>query len=271
MRITVILGNMIVLIVLTIVFLLWPIAYSLSVFTSGALSSGEISEFAYDWHESLSKNMGPWARERVSSGRAENLSTSDVAGTEWPMFSAVFYLWATEALQETALERNLPEADQPSHYAMQSIRAATDLIADPGHAAWVRKHWGEDYLEKENLFYRMLLISGLTSYQKLSGDSVYESLLRSQVTSLANELDASPFGLLDDYPGECYPIDILPAIAAIKRADEVLGTDHSEIVARAIRGFQADRLDSSTGLPAYMADSKTGKGQGWARGSVLHS
>jgi hypothetical protein len=82
-------------------------------------------------------------------------------------------------------------------------------------------------------------------------------------------LDESPYGLLDDYPGQCYPVDIVPAIAAVRRADAVLGTDHSVFVARAIRGFQEGRLDRHTGLPAYVVDSKTGRAQDSARGVGL--
>jgi hypothetical protein len=71
---------------------------------------------------------------------------------------------------------------------------------------------------------------------------------------------------LDDYPGQCYPIDILPAIAAIRRADAVLGTDHSVFAQRAIRAFQDSRLDPATGLPTYIADPDTGQGIGSSRG-----
>ena len=111
-----------------------------------------------------------------------------------------------------------------------------------------------------------LLISGLTSYQRLSDDVQYQALLLSQVESLAKEIDDSLAGLLDDYPGQCYPVDVLPAISAIRRADESLGTDHSRIAARAVRGFEGAALDSETRLCAYIADSKTGQGYGPARG-----
>lgn len=74
---------------------------------------------------------------------------------------------------------------------------------------------------------------------------------------------------MDDYPGQCYPVDILPAIAAIRRADAVLGTNHSEFAARAIRGFEGTRLDEDTGLPAYLVDSKTGRAKDSARGVGL--
>jgi hypothetical protein len=231
-----------------------------------ALHSGEMPVFAYRWHRSLTQRYEPWARQRVAAGTAAQLSLRDISGTEWPLFSSVYYLWATEALQDAWQEDPSLSQTMPKEYARGAIEAAAALISDPNHAAWVKTHWGDDYLQRENIFYRMLLISGLTSYQKLLGDDAYQELLLDQVQSLARELDESPYGLLDDYPGECYPIDVLPAIAAIQRADALLGTDHSESVARAVRGFEGSRLDSRTGLPAYVADSKTGRGFGPARG-----
>jgi len=53
---------------------------------------------------------------------------------------------------------------------------------------------------------------------------------------------------------QCYPTDVVAAIAAINRADEVLATDHSDFVERSIRAFQGQLVDS-TGLPPYYADS----------------
>lgn len=247
-------------------FLFAPLAKTASWLSDPGLGNGQIPAFTYDWHQSLSERIGPWARKRAESGVASELSIYDISGTEWPIFSGVFYLWATEALEEDAKRRGVPKEQLPSVYAKEPIEAVADLVADPRHANWVKIHWGKDYLTKENLFYRMLLISGLSSYQKLSGNNYYEDELRQQTLSLARELDASPFGLLDDYPGQCYPIDIVTAVAAIARADQLLGTDHSGIIQRAVRGFEGTRLDSQTGLPAYVADSTTGKGIGSARG-----
>lgn len=231
-----------------------------------ALKTGQIPQFAFSWHKQVSPKIESWAVDRVASETAANLNQKDISGTEWPMFGSVYYLWATEVLQ-TAWEENPSISPiSPAVYANGAVEASAALITDPNHATWVKNYWGENYLEKENLFYRMLLISGLTSYQKLTGSQQYESLLRSQVESLSAELDESPFGLLDDYPNQCYPIDILPAIAAIYRADQVLGTDHSEFINRARRGFEDTRLDPYTGLPAYIANAKTGFGIGPSRG-----
>lgn len=260
-------GNAILLTTVAFYFFFYPATIIIRDLNDPGLKGGDTPpRFVYGWHRSLSKNYQKWASERVASGEAAQMSIQDISGTEWPIFGTVFYLWATESLQE-AWEKD-PSLSEiaPNVYARETIEASAALVSDPNHAGWVRKHWGEDYLSRENLFYRMLLISGLTSYQKLTGEDKYESLLREQTESLANELDRSPYGLLDDYPGQCYPVDILPAIAAIQRADEILGTDHTEFVQRAVRAFQGNAVDELTGLPAYMADSNTGLGYGPARG-----
>lgn len=261
--------NAAIIIVLSAYALLIPAGMLIHTLRDPCIYSGSQLRCAFHWHKALSPRYEKWARQRVKSGAAKTLTNRDIAGTEWPIFGSVFYLWATEALQEVHNMNPTLAPSSPRSYARGAISAAAALIVDPNQAAWVREHWGDDYLTKEDLFYRMLLISGLTSYQKLLGDRKYEDLLRSQVESLANELDASPYGLLDDYPGQCYPVDVLPAIAAIRRADAVLGTDHSEFAARAIRGFEGTCLDEHTGLSAYIVDSKTGQAKDNARGVGL--
>jgi hypothetical protein len=259
--------NAALLAVLAFYFFFYPAITIIRDLNDPGLKSGDAPpRFAYSWHRSLSPKYEKWARERVASGSAAEMSVHDISGTEWPIFGTVFYLWATESLQEAWEKDPSLSRVAPKEYARGAIEASAALVSDPNHAGWVRKHWGDAYLERENLFYRMLLISGLTSYQKLTKDVKYEPLLREQVESLAQELDQSPHGLLDDYPGQCYPVDILPAIAAIRRADAVLGTDHSQFVVRAVRAFQGDAVDELTGLPTYIANSHTGQGYGPARG-----
>jgi len=46
-----------------------------------------------------------------------------------------------------------------------------------------------------------MLIQALTSRQNLLRDGRYLDILRDQVETLAADLDRSPFGLLNDYPG----------------------------------------------------------------------
>ncbi len=90
------------------------------------------------------------------------------------MFNAVYFLWATEALQNNWEESPNTTSIAPKAYASDAIEATAKLISDPNNAAWVKAHWENDYLHQENVFYRMLLIAGLTSYQKLTGGEQYQ-------------------------------------------------------------------------------------------------
>ncbi len=250
-------GNTVIIIFLALYFLFVPFALMIYYLADPALKADAIPRLALHLHRRLSPKYEKWARQRLAAGRAEDLDIDDISGTEWPLFGSVFYLWATESLQQAWEQDNSICAVPPNVYAAGAIEAAAALVTDRGHAAWVKQHWGPDYLHRENVFYRMLLIGAATSYQKLLGGEKYLPLLRDQVETLSKELDQSRYGLLDDYPGQCYPTDVVAAIAAIKRADAVLGTDHSDFVKRALRAFQGKLVDS-TGLPPYWADAVTG-------------
>jgi hypothetical protein len=222
------------------------------------ISSPGIPRSAWKFHQILSPKYEQWARERLDSKRAAELSTSNISGTEWPLFGSVFYLWATESLQDAWEKDHSVSSIAPNIYAKGAIEAATSLVIDPTQANWVKMHWGTNYLKTENVFYRMLVISALTSQARLTGEKQYLPLLKDQADSLAADLDGSRHGWLDDYPGECYPGDVLTAIAMIHKTDKVLGTDHSAFVSRAIRGFQNEALDSR-GLVPYFANADAGR------------
>ncbi|HUI05459.1 MAG TPA: hypothetical protein VL486_00480 [Verrucomicrobiae bacterium] len=216
-------------------------------------------------HRALTPRYERWARQRIASGVAAHLDLYDVPSTEWPMFGSVFYLSATEALQEE-WDRDPSVAPQaPRDYARQAIDACTDLVLDPVHHTWVRQHWGSDYFHRENVFFRAMIIQALTSREHLLHDGKHLDLLRDQVETLAAELDQSPYGLLHDYPGECYPVDVFAAIAWIRRADAVLGTDHRAFVQRALRAFSAPYLDER-GLVPYSVDLTSGTPDSPSRG-----
>jgi len=251
-------GNFLIMTFLAFYFFLVPFGLLLNWLSDpGLKGSADVPRFAYGLHRRLSQRYEKWAKQRIGSPMAGQLSADQVAATEWPAFGSVFYLWATESLQQAWEKDRTIYRVAPNVYAAGAIEAAAALVADPCNAAWVRRHWGENYLHRENVFYRMLLIGGLTSYHKLLAGDKYLDLIRDQVETLSKELDESPYGLLDDYPGQCYPTDVVAAIAAIRRADGILGTDHSAFVERAIRGFEGKLVDE-TGLPPYSANPHSG-------------
>jgi hypothetical protein len=258
-------GNTAVLLFVAFLFFVIPGGTVIFYLHDPNLSSAAIPKAAWRMHRKLTPKYEQWARERIDSNRATKLTTSNISGTEWPLFGSVFYLWATESLQDAWEKNHALAAIEPKVYAKEAIDVTTRLIIDPRQATWVKTHWGENYLKTQNAFYRILVISALTSHARLTGEKQYLPLLKDQVESLSAEIDASPSGLLEDYPGECYPGDVLTAIAMIHRADLVLGTDHSTFVRRAIRGFQNQTLDSR-GLVPYAAQAGNGRPTGPSRG-----
>ena len=249
-------------------FLIAPAVTVLWQIRDPGLRNGAMPAIAVQWHQRLAERFEPWARERVASGRAQQLSIDDVSGTEWPMFSAVFFLWTTEAVQ-AHWDANGRSGPEPVDSMRAAIDAAVELIADQRQATWVKQHWGRDYLDRKNLFYRMLLISGLDSHDRLGGDGRFHGFLMEQVELLGRELDGSPHGLVEDYPGQTYPVDVLLAYAAIVRVQRRMDTVDPAFIIRARRAFEGAALDAVRGLPAYVVDAGSGEALDVARGVGL--
>jgi len=260
--------NSVATILLAAVLCVYPTVRAALDFEDPALRGPGIPQPAWRIYRGLTPRYAAWARERVAEGKAETLSTTNISGTEWPLFGSVFYLWALENLQSGWEVADHSAFREPKVFARDAIIAASELVIDPKHATWVKKHWGADYLHRENVFYRMLVIAALTTRAKLLQDGAHLDLLRDQVESFTRELDASDSGLLNDYPGECYPGDVMAAIACVKRADAVLGTDHTDFVTRAVRGFAGKNLAPNQ-LPPYSAAAATGAPTSEARGCAL--
>lgn len=238
--------------------LFWPGVELARDLTDPALSGPGIPRRAVRVHRALTTPFAEWAEARVASGAAATAPLHDVPSTEWPMFSAVFYLMGARALGDAAARGEIEESalgDPPAR--ARAIAAARALLLDPVHHSWVRTHWGEDYLHEENVFFRALLIGGLGADVAMTNDARARAVLLEQTESLAADLDRSPLGLLNDYPEECYPIDVLAAVGWIRRADEVLGTDHSAFAARALRAFEGEHADS-LGLPRFRVNLPSG-------------
>ncbi len=243
--------------VLTLPLFLWPGLLLVRDLADPALRGPGIPRRARQLHATLTPRIATWARERVASRRAEHVALHDVATTEWPMFTAVYYLMATEALV-VDWEAHGRHGPSPAVESAAAVAASRSLIVDPSHHSWVRRHWGPNYLHEQDVFFRSLLIAGLTSHERITHDGTSVPMLRDQVETLSAALDASPLGVLEDYPGETYPIDVLAAVGFIRRADAVLGTDHSAFVARSRRAFTGPMADD-LGLVPYRMDLPSGE------------
>lgn len=227
--------------------------------TDRGLRSAAPSTYAFNLQASLSSRLPGYVDERITSHVAETLSTHQVTATESPLYGAFFYLLATDNLQ-TQWERDRSFASQsPKETGAAAIEACVRIILDPGHATWVKNYWGEDYLDDPNCFYRMLVIGSLAAHHHLTGDASHLPLLRRLVDDLAADIDASPYGLVDDYPGQCFPADVVAGIAMIRRADPT-----REAWAKA--AFQRVMGNFGDELPPYTANVDTGRAITLSRG-----
>lgn len=203
-----------------------------------------------------------WAKRYLETHRAASVASNDVAGTEWPMFGSVFLLVTAEELSKS---QKLPMIES----TREAVRLAAEVVSDPGTSTWVQVKWGSSYLERENVFYRMLLIMGLSSYESLTHDQRYAATLQRQTDTLTRELLAAPLHLAYDYPHECYPSDVLWAVAALKRAT-ALGYGSREDVNRLVTGLFAvlnGPALAPQGLPAFRFDRPLGRPMQPARGA----
>lgn len=256
---TIVYGNAIIICFLALYFFFIPGILVVRNISDPALKEGKIPREAWRLHKYLAPRYKQYVRERIASRKAEKIHYLNVPATEWPLFGSVFYLWATEHLQKAWENGERSYSDTPPvEYARETIEACKDLLLDPVHHTWVKKHWGDDYMHDQNVFFRSLIIAGLTSYENLTKSGKYIPLLKDQMETLAAELDASPHGILYDYPRECYPIDVFAAVAWIKMGDKTAGTDHSAFVEREKRAFSGKALDRFGMIP-WLVDPVTGK------------
>ncbi len=227
------------------------------------LRRAEPSKFAFALHRSLSAKLPYYIDRRIESGVASTLGSHEITATESPVYGAFFYLQATERLQEQWLRDHSLAEQAPVVTGAKAIDASLRIMLDPDHAHWVRSYWGDDYMTQPNCFYRMLLIGCITSHHNLTKETAHLALLRTTVNDLIEDIDSSPAGLIDDYPDQCFPCDVVCCISMIESASKALGEDRGkwakEAVARIMSHFP-------TGLPPYTADSSTGSPQSPSRG-----
>ena len=121
-----------------------------------ALRTGDIPREAWRLHRYLTPRYEAWARARIASKRAADIHYLDVPATEWPLYGCVFYLWGTEHLQAAYEKDPGLTPEPPVEFARDTIEACKDLLLDPVHHTWVKKHWGDDYMHQENVFFRSL-------------------------------------------------------------------------------------------------------------------
>lgn len=229
-----------------------PAAITLWGVTDPALRTGDTPRFAAWAHKRLTPRMAHWAATRQSAHTVVTRPPDSIASEEWPLFSAAFYGWATQAMHRAHREDPGANPSNPRAYAAEALRSLAALSLDPAEGAWTRALWGADYQTQENAFYRMLVVANLAAHGEVTGSAEYHAVLRAWADALAEDIDQSPTGLIHDFPRECYPGDVLAALAAVQDAGQVLGISREPFFTRAKRGFTGGALHA-LGAPPFEA------------------
>jgi len=248
-----------VVIALSLMLFIYPAITICAVVMDCHLKQTGESRLAPMWFKSAAGRYLSWANTYLDTNYAQSIYHNDIPATEWPMFGSVFFLVTAEELQKQ------DKIDATQGTVGEAVDKAARIVASPVTATWVKTKWGESYLEKENVFYRMLLILGLSSYERISGNAQYHALMSRQRVALAEELGKANLHLRDDYPNECYPADMLWAVAAIQRAARLDGTHHNKLAKSLIAAFDGP-LKAPEGLPAFQANARSGQILQRARG-----
>ncbi len=250
----------VLLLLLTLAFVAFPFGKTLWFLTTDpGLRSAGPSKYAFNLHASLSGRLPGYVDRRIASGVAGQVSVGQITATESPLYGAYFYLLATENLQALWEKDPTLAGRAPKETGAEAIEACARIILDPVHATWVKKYWGEDYARDPNCFYRMLVIGSLSAHHHLTGKTDHLGYLKEMVNGLASHIDASSSGLVDDYPDQCFPADVVAGIEMILRADP-------DRRAWAQKAFRRVLVNFPEKLPPYMAISSNGRERSSARG-----
>ena len=165
----------------------------------GIHSDGQPTAFSA-WFQKTARRYRVWADEYLASRQGEHVAPGDVAGTEWPLFGTVFFLAAAEELLKQGKIKRDGEL-------MATLEVAARVVVATSTASWVRAKWGENYQSTENVFYRVLVLHGLTNFERATFDTRYHIIQQQQARLLGAELMAAKYHLADDYPGSggCSP------------------------------------------------------------------
>src|SRR5208337_3677999 len=119
--------NSVAVVILATIFCLYPPIRAALDIRDPALREPGTLKVAWRLFKNLTPRYAQWAKERVAQHRAEELSASDISGTEWPLFGSVFYLWGVENLQSAWEAGDHTSAVEPKVFCKDAIIAASEL------------------------------------------------------------------------------------------------------------------------------------------------
>ncbi|MGI8716392.1 MAG: hypothetical protein ACR2JN_01000 [Lapillicoccus sp.] len=120
-----------------------------------------------------------------------------------------------------------------------------------------RDLFGDIPVPPNGVFYRGWPLLLLVDIAAASGSAGDVAAVDAEARTLRQAFDASPTGLLESYPGQYWPCDNVVGIAALVRADALLGTPGASgrPTGRALLGRLDPLRDRATGLLPHRTDA----------------
>jgi len=114
---------------------------------------------------------------------------------------------------------------------------------------------------------RTLLLAGLHLISRAPPWQLTEEY-HDNCQMIASAFASSPYGLLNSFPGFCWPVDNLAGLRCLRLHDEKFGSDYSSVVEK-WKKWAEGAFDASYGTLPFTADSQTGQPLASTRGSSL--
>jgi len=114
---------------------------------------------------------------------------------------------------------------------------------------------------------RTLLLAGLHLISDDSPSDVTEEY-HDNCRAMADACESSLYGLVDSFPGFCWPVDNLVALRCLRLHDEKFGTDYASVLDQ-WKEWAESALDPKTRTLPLRVDSETGEVLAPGRGSVV--
>lgn len=96
----------------------------------------------------------------------------------------------------------------------------------------------------------------------VAGRADYQTELARRVQAIVTRMEASPLLAVESYPDECWTFDNTVALAAIRVADQLAGTNHRDLSRRWVASARERLTDAKTGLliSSYSLDGRAKDG-----------
>ena len=153
------------------------------------------------------------------------------------------------------------------------VRLAVEKLLSPEARAFDAHEWKEDAIDtldtgKGDHAAYLDYFNLLLACQQIIDPEAPNAQLHERISqALTRRLEASPFGLLQTYPRQCYPLDNASGIASLALRDRTRSGVISPAVQRWMDAYRTRWIDSKHGLLIQAVDYRNGQAIDFPRGS----